>query len=119
MRRTYQQLIFTNHAWDRLQERSISPDAIWQTVQAPSQQVAMGDEKTKYIRTVGGRLIHVVASWLPHERQWLVVSVWVRGENDKVPLIWQLITLPFKLIAWLLKLLWKLIFKTRHSKQSF
>lgn len=107
---TYQQLVFTNHAWDRLQDRSVSLDLIWRTVRQPSQQIALGDNKTKYIREVNGRPVHVVASWLPHEQRWLVISVWVRGEQDKVPLIWQIISSPFKICWWLLKQ----IFKSRH-----
>jgi len=103
--RTYQQLVFTNHAWDRLQNRSVALDLIWRTVSQPSQQIALEDDKTKYIREINGRPIHVVASWLPHERRWLVISVWVKGEADRVPLMWQIITVPFKLVWWLVKLI--------------
>jgi len=101
----YQKLVFTNHAWDRLQDRSVSLDLIWRTVSQPSHQIALEDNKTKYVREINGRPVHVVASWLPHEQRWLVISVWVKGEADKVPLIWQLITAPFKLCWWLMKLI--------------
>jgi hypothetical protein len=103
----YERLVFTNHAWDRLQDRSVSLDLIWRTVSEPSQQISLGDNKTKYIREINSRLVHVVASWLPHEQRWLVISVWVRGEADKVPLIWQILTLPFKIAWWLIKLIFK------------
>ena len=107
MTHTYKQLVFTNHGWERLQDRRLSSDAVWQVVTAPSHQESMGEGKTKYIRVVNGRLIHVVASWLPHEQRWLVISVWVRGEADRVPFIWTLITAPFKFLWWLLRLLFK------------
>lgn len=104
---TYQRLVFTNHAWNRLQDRSVSLDLIWRTVSEPTQQIALGESKTKYIRELNDRPIHVVASWLPHEQKWLVISVWVRGEADKVSIIWQILTLPFKIVWWLFKLIVK------------
>ncbi|HCC84566.1 MAG TPA: hypothetical protein DEP87_02695 [Candidatus Pacebacteria bacterium] len=107
--RTYQKLVFTHHAWDRLRDRSVSLDLIWRTISDPSQQIALGENKTKYIRNVNDRPIHVVASWLPHEQRWLVISVWVKGESDKVPLMWQILTLPFKLLSWMGKQLWRLV----------
>lgn len=113
MTHTYKQLVFTNHGWDRLQDRHLTADAVWQTVTSPSHQESMGEGKTKYIKTVNHRLIHVVASWLPHEQRWLVISVWVRGEADSVPLMWQILIAPFKLLLWLLKLLLKLLTPTR------
>ena len=69
MTHTYKQLVFTNHGWARLLERRLAADAVWQTVTAPSHQESMGEGKTKYVRVVQGRLIHVVASWLPHEQR--------------------------------------------------
>ena len=103
----YQKLVFTNHAWDRLQDRSVSLDLIWRTISQPTQQIALEDNKTKYTRELNGRLIQVVASWLPHEQRWLVISVWVRGEADKVPLIWLIITAPLKFLWWLVKKLFQ------------
>lgn len=118
MTHTYKQLVFTNHGWERLQDRRLTMDAVWQVVATPHQQESMGDGKTKYIRVVNGRLIHVVASWLPHEQRWLVISVWVRGEADRVPLIWTLITAPFRVLWWLLRLLFKLLLPTHQTKNS-
>jgi hypothetical protein len=107
MPHTYRQLVFTTHAWERLQDRHVTPDAISQAVQSPTERVTLDGGKTKFIKTVSGRLIHVVAHWLPQEQHWLIVSVWVRGENDRVPLMWQLLTAPFKLLGWLVKQVWR------------
>lgn len=99
---TYKNLIFTNHAFDRLSLRSITQDAIWQTINYPEKKYPQ-DQTIKFIKSVQDRRLHVIASWLAKENKWLVVSVWVRGEEDQEPVIWQLITLPFKLIWWLIK----------------
>ena len=99
---TYKNLIFTNHAFDRLSLRSITQDAIWQTITYPEKKYPQ-DQTTKFIKSVQDRRLHVIASWLTKENKWLVVSVWVRGEEDKEPVVWQLITLPFRLIWWLIK----------------
>jgi hypothetical protein len=96
MNRTYKNLVFTKHALERLSDRTITQDAIYQTVQAPDRSLP-GQGNTKFIRAVSGRLIHVVAAPIK-KHQWLVVSVWVRGEEDREPLAWQIITLPFRLV---------------------
>jgi hypothetical protein len=101
MNRSYKNLVFTKHALERLKDRTITQDAIYQTVLAPDQSFAQKDN-TKFTRTIGGRLIHVVASSIENH-QWLIVSVWVRGEEDRVSLVWQLLTLPISFIWRILK----------------
>jgi len=101
MDKKYKNLVFTDHALDRSSSRTVNRDAIWETVNHPGQKYREAGETTKFIKTVGGRKIHVVANYLKNERQWLVISVWVRGENDQLPLLWQLLTLPFKIVFWL------------------
>jgi hypothetical protein len=108
MQREYQGFIFTKHALERLSSRSISQDAVVQVLRYP--EVTEPSDKpgsTKFIKTVNNRLIHVVATHLPNQKTWLVISVWVRGEEDKESLAWQIITLPFKLIYQILRLIFE------------
>lgn len=107
---TYRDLIFTNHAYGRLKQRSLSQHGVWETVHQPHQKIKKG-KNTKYIRTIKGRKYQVVAKQLPRENKYLVISLWIRGETDKLPLAWRLIRFPFvvvwKLLVWLWNLLWK------------
>ncbi|MDH5533847.1 MAG: DUF4258 domain-containing protein [Candidatus Pacebacteria bacterium] len=106
MDKNYKNLVFTNHAFDRIKGRTITKDAVYQTIKNSSKKFKQG-QSTKFIKTVNGRKIHAVANYLKNENKWLVISVWVRGEDDKAPIIWTLITLPFKLtykiLIWVLK----------------
>lgn len=98
MQREYQGFIFTKHAIERSQKRSISQHDVVQVLKYP--EITQPTDKPanlKFIKTVGDRPIHVVATLLPREKKWLVVSVWVRGEDDQPSLAWRLLTLPFKL----------------------
>jgi len=83
MDRTYKNLVFTKHALERTSGRVLTQDAIYQTVTAPIEN-----------------------------HQWLVVSAWVRGEEDRESLVWQLLSLPFKLTWRGLLVIWK-YFKKR------
>ncbi len=96
----YHQLIFTTHARERMSLRRISPDTIRRVMSQPD--VTFPSDKPdhiKFIRTLNQRKYHVIAAYLADKKKWLVISVWVRGETDPVPLTWQLITFPFKIIA--------------------
>jgi len=108
MEREYQGFIFSHHALDRVQDRSVTQDSVVSVLRHP-EKTFPGHKPgtTKFIRTLNDRRIHVVASYLVDQKKWLVISVWVRGEEDKVPFAWQLITLPFKVVWWLIKLLLK------------
>lgn len=100
MRKEYKNLVFTDHALERLHLRSLSQDKIFQVVSHPEKKFSTDKSgQFKYILTLKGRKIHVVAKKLPQEKKWLVISVWVRGEDDPVPIAWQIITFPFKIIA--------------------
>lgn len=98
----HRSIIFTNHAWQRLSDRTISADMVVETISHPDKTFPQ-DGSTKFIRTLRGRKVHVVAERNPNTKQWVVISTWVRGEDDKVPLIWQLLVLPFKLLWWVIK----------------
>ena len=98
MPHTYKNLIFTNHAYDRIKSRSISNHSIYETVRNPDKKQKKSGDSIKYIRKVD-------------QKKHLVISAWVRGEDDRVPFIWQLITLPFKILLWIIKFQFKIIWK--------
>lgn len=111
MSETYKNIIFTKHAYDRIKQRSVSMHAIYETVAHPEKTSTKSGQNKKYIKTISGRKYHVVATYKPDQKKYLVISAWVRGEDDTVPLIWQLLTLPFKLLWWVLKLIFRIIRK--------
>ena len=100
----YQGFIFTKHALERSDFRSIDRDMVVKVLQHPDRTTPTDKPNTtKFIRTLNGRTIHVVSTYLPDQKKWLSISVWVRGEDDRAPLFWQIMTLPFKIIWWLMK----------------
>ncbi|MCA9369276.1 MAG: DUF4258 domain-containing protein [Pseudomonadales bacterium] len=95
---TYKNIIFTKHAAERMALRSITRHSVWETITYPDTVKNEKKNADQYIKTINGRRHFAVASYLPKEQKYLVVSTWVRGEDDRVPLLWTLITLPFKLL---------------------
>jgi hypothetical protein len=110
MNRTYKNLVFSKHALGRARDRTLTQDAIYQVIQSPDKKFVNKDN-TKFIRTINDRKIHVVATPIENQ-QWLVISAWVRGEDDRLSLVWQMITAPFRLIWWLSKALVNQLKKT-------
>lgn len=115
---TYKNLIFTKHAWFRLKERSITSDQIYQTLQYPEKKLTLNEQKIKFIKKLNQRQIQVIAQFLMQENKWLIISVWVRGEADKIPLIWQIISLPFRLIFQLIKHSFFFLFHRKTAKTT-
>lgn len=103
MNKEYKNIIFTNHALERLKDRSINYSHIADVINYSEKKFHTKENTWKFIKTINQRKIHTVASYLKKENKWLVISVWVRGEDDKVPLIWQLLTLTFRLFLSLIK----------------
>ena len=99
---TYKDLIFTDHARHRLRKRSIRKEAVYQTIHNSKKTFPAKQEATKFVKTINKRKHQVVAKRLNKENKWLVISLWVRGEEDQPELLWKILTFPFKLI-------WKLI----------
>lgn len=97
---SYKNLIFTKHALARLKKRTVSPDSIYQAVNFPDKKIKKA-ENYKFIKKVRDRNVQVIAQFKAKEQKWLIISVWVRGEDDQNSLVWQLLSLPFKL-AWFL-----------------
>lgn len=110
MDKQYQNLIFTNHSLDRLKLRSVSQETVRQVLAHPDQTYPTDKPNShKFVRHIHNRQIQVVATYLSNQNKWLIISVWVRGEEDPQSLVWQLLAQ----LGWLLKKIvvgmWKLI----------
>jgi len=114
-------LVFTKHALERMERRSISQEMIRRALSNPDITVPGHNPKkqnqVKFIKTIDSRRLHVVATLLP-EKKWLIVSSWVKGEEDKAPLMWQILSFPFKITFWILWWLLKMIFRTLTGQTS-
>lgn len=98
-------VIFTKHALQRMDQRHLAESDIIRVLEKPD-YTRPSDEQPDAIvsiRTLNQRKIHVVNKYLRDQHQTLVISTWVRGEEDPTPLSWKIITAPFKLIWWLIK----------------
>lgn len=105
MDRDYKNVLFTDHALERLKLRRITQDMIVSAIQAPDRREREADGDTKFIKRIHERDLHVVAHYEEDERKWLVISTWVRGEADPKPLWQQILLLPVRLIGGLFRLL--------------
>lgn len=85
--REYKNVIFTNHALDRIELRRIPQEMVVTAIRQPDHKVLEADGDTKFIKTIRGRNVQVVSAYLADEQKWLVKSAWVRGENDPNPLL--------------------------------
>lgn len=94
----YKNVIFTDHALKRLKKRNITQDMVSKTLKQPENQIKEDNGNVRFTRTLSGRNVHVVANYLNDEKKWLVVSTWVRGEDDPQPLWLMLLTMPIKLM---------------------
>ena len=96
--------IFTTHALQRLKERSISQSMAESVLQHPDKTEPGKKEHTvKFIRTLNNRNVQLVGTYLTDQKKWLIISAWVRGEEDKIPFIWLALTAPFRLLWWGIK----------------
>jgi hypothetical protein len=107
-------IILTKHARERLKLRWINEDVIESVLRSPDRtEPGSKPDSVKFIRTLNGRQIQIVGTYLKDQGKWLIVSAWVRGEDDPVPLVWQVITAPVKLALWLIKKLFKSFIKPK------
>jgi hypothetical protein len=111
MNNNYQSLIFTKHGLERLRSRSITQQMVWQVISNPHKEHKEKNDKVKFIGTVDGRKLHVVAQKIEDGKKWLIISAWVRGENDQLPLAWRIISFPFWLVWKILQALWSAAFR--------
>ncbi len=103
-------VILTKHARERLSQRGMTVNGVEETILDPDKKISLDEGQTKFIKQQGRRLYQVVAIYKEQEHAWLVLSVWVRGEEDKPDLLWLAITTPFKWLGKLLKFIFRLLF---------
>ena len=90
--RNYGGLIWTNHALERLHKRGITQPQALSVIKNPHKTYpGKKTDSVKFIRTVGGRRIHAVATLDQTSHKWIVLSLWVRGENDRGPWLEELL----------------------------
>ena len=77
-----EEVVFTRHARERLEQRKISEQMIINAIAMPYRSFTQKDGGMKFICRINERNVHVVCQPLPEERKWLVITVWVRGEDD-------------------------------------
>jgi hypothetical protein len=94
-------VIYTKHAQERIERRSLNRTSIETTIANPDKRWRQESNEYKFIKQQGTRRYHVVARFLPAQRAWLVISAWVRGEEDR-SILWDVLVAPFK---WLLRLI--------------
>lgn len=102
MNNTYKNLVLTDHALNRVRLRSLRKEAIRQTLLDPDKHFPQKEGKIKAVKKINHRQYHVVAKQTGQD-QWLIISVWVRGEEDPLPLAWRIISFPFRAVWWLIK----------------
>jgi hypothetical protein len=98
MQREYKNVLFTDHALQRMKRRRITQEMIVSTIKKPDRQERETDGDTKFIKVIDKRNLHVVSLYLQDQKKWLVKSAWVRGEEDPKPLWLQILTLPVRII---------------------
>jgi hypothetical protein len=91
-------VIYTDHALERMKLRRITQGMIASAVKSPDKREHEADGDTRVIKTIQGRNVQVVSTWLDDERKWLVKSAWVRGEDDPTPIWKRVLLLPLRLI---------------------
>jgi len=101
-------IILSKHALERAKSRKIATPLIEKIILDPDQTFNLKDGKFKFIKNLDDRHYQVVAAQIKKENKWLVISVWVRGEDDRAPFVWILITAPFRLLWYLLKNLFQI-----------
>lgn len=81
----YGNLIWTNHALERLDSRGLTQNAALQTFQSPDRFFA-GKEKgsTEYIKKFGATTVTLIAKQ-NEKREWIVISVWANPPFPGTP----------------------------------
>ena len=100
-------IILSKHALARAKSRRIAIALLEKIILKPDKTFTLKDDKFKFVKNLAGRHYQVVATQLKKENKWLVISAWVKGEDDQPPFAWTLITAPFRVIWWLLKKIWR------------
>ena len=97
-------IVFTSHAQKRLSRRDITEENVIRAIRMPDKIIKQEkDGFYKFIKIINEREVQVIAKKLTVENKWLVVSVWVRGEEDKPNIIIRTFVLIYRLIKLLFK----------------
>jgi len=83
MKNKYLDIIFTNHAINRLHNRDISQSDAWETFKHPDRVIEgkIAGSK-KFYKDLKGKKIEVVAQ--PNEKgEWVIFSCWTKNNNYK------------------------------------
>lgn len=97
----YKNVVFSKHALQRLKRRKITQEAVVRTIKNPSEKESEENGNVRFVKDVNQREVHVIGNWLEDENRWIVVSAWVRGEEDPRPLWQWAFVLPYQLMRWL------------------
>lgn len=75
--RTYQGIIWTNHALERLKARKIPQEFAWKTFRFPdgSKQGKSGGSQ-EFVKKIENHTITLIAKQ-NEKREWLILSVWI------------------------------------------
>lgn len=115
----YRNLIFSKHALQRLGERSISQEDVFQTINSPDKKYDLDEKDSfKFIKQIHDRHLQIVAKYLSKEKKYLIISLWVRGEEDKTPFLWRLISFPFWLIWKVFQWLYQQLFSKKNCSSK-
>jgi hypothetical protein len=95
-------IVLSKHALQRARLRKMELYAIEQLILHPDQKFSLGENKFKFHKNISNRHYQAVATYLSKEDKWLIISAWIKGEEDQLPFIWLLISAPFRLLWWLL-----------------
>ncbi len=103
-------VILTKHAQERIKQRRMTALGVEQTVLNPDRKVPLENGETKFIKKQGQRLYQAVGVYENKQKAWIVLSAWVRGENDKPELLWRIIVWPWQMLWKLMKFLVRAFF---------
>jgi hypothetical protein len=78
----HETVVFTKHAKDRLDLRRLGEDMVIDVMRKPHMTHQLDDGKIKFIGKTMGAKVHAICKPIPEENKWLVISLWVRGEDD-------------------------------------
>lgn len=78
----HETVVFTKHAREQLSLRKIGEDMVIQVMRRPSKTYNADNGKIKFIGKTAGAKLHAVCKPIPEENKWLVITLWIRGEDD-------------------------------------
>lgn len=109
-------ITLSKHALERARSRKMELYGIEKLILFPDDKVSLGENKFKFYKNVSKRHYQAIGTYLAKEDKWLIISVWVRGEEDSLPLAWLIITAPFRFLWWFIKAFWQIIAKVAVKK---